>query len=87
MKKLLILTAILIGVDVLYWVYERSELNLNNASNIEGASEMIKTRRRNRLFFLGINIFALGVGVKGVKEEVAILLMLIGAVMAFIWRP
>ena len=87
MTDLFVWTIILVIANVIYLIYERNELNPGNASSYEGASEMIKTRRRNRMFFLGINIFALGVWVKGAKEEVAILLMLIGVIMAFIWRP
>lgn len=87
MKDLLIWTIILVIADVLYLLYERNKLNPSNASNYEAVDKIIKTRKKNRIFFVGLNIFALGLWLKSIKEDVSLLLMLIGTIMAFVCRP
>lgn len=87
MTDLFAWTAILVFADVLYLIYERYELNPKNALNYEAADEMIKARRRNRMFFIGLNIFCAGFWVKGFKEEAGLLLIVIGTVIAFLGRP
>ena len=87
MTDLFAWTAILVFADVLYLIYERNELNPNNASNYEEATEMIKERNRNRTFFIGLNIFCAGFWVKGFKEEAGLFLIFIGSVIAFLGRP
>ena len=86
MTDLIVWTIILVIVDVLYLLYERNELNPGNASSYEEADEMIKARQKNRMFFAGLNIFVLGVWLKGIKEEVGMLLMLVGTVKAFLGK-
>jgi hypothetical protein len=83
MTDLIVWTVILVIVDVLYLIYERYELNPNNASNYEDATEMIKERNKNRTFFIGLNIFVLGIWIKGTQEVTGLLFMTIGAIIAF----
>ena len=87
MTDLLVWTIILVIADVLYFIYERKELNPGKASNCEGAHEIFKARKRNRMFFLGLNIFVLGLWIKDNKEYEALFLMVIGAIMTFLGRP
>lgn len=86
MTDLFAWTVILVIADVLYLIYERNELNPDNASNYEAADEMIKSRRRNRMFFISANVFCAGFWIKGFKEEAGLFLIIISAVIAFLGR-
>ena len=85
MTDLLVWTIILVSVDVLYFFYERNELNPKKALNSDVA-QMSKARKRNRMFFIGLNIFVLGIWVKDIKEKAGLLMMLTGSFMVFLGR-
>lgn len=87
MTDLLVWTILLIIANFLYLIYERRNLDSKEASNFEAAHEMSKSRKRNRMFFWGLNIFIFGVWIKNIKEEAALLLMLVGTIMVFLGRP
>ena len=87
MTDLIAWTLITVLCDVVYFIYERKELNPRNAVDYRSADEMIKVRKRNRLFLMGLNIFVLSFWVKDVNLIAALIMMLIGMVMAFLKRP
>lgn len=87
MTDLIAWTLITVLCNVLYFIYDCKELNPRNAEDYRSADGMIKKRRRNRWFLMGLNIFVLSFWVKKVNVTVALFMMIIAAIMAFRERP
>ena len=87
MTNLMVWTLILGFFDVVYFIYDWKKLNPRNAADYKNADVMIKTRRRNRLFLMSLNIFVLSFWVKKVNVNLALFMIFISAIIAFRERP
>ena len=87
MTDLIAWTLIVFLGNVVYYIYERKKLNPLNAADYESADVMIKTRRRNRWFLMGLDIFVLSFWVKKVNVYLSLFMMIISAIIVFRKRP
>lgn len=87
MTDLIAWTLITVLCNVLYFIYDCKELNPRNAADYRNADGMIKERKRNRLFLMGLNTFVLSFWIRKVNVIVALIIMFVGVVIAFLERP
>lgn len=87
MTDLIAWTLISLFGNAAYYLYERKKLNPLNAADYKNADVMIKTRRRNRWFLMGLDIFVLSFWVKKVNVYLSLFMMIISAIIVFRKRP